>query len=140
MKSWISSLVLSTISTVTFSGISCGYLNITISNAMDQSCTLQNSVIYNGRLGDNPIPTTLTSGQLTPSFTLEQSYTGGPSLLLEYKCGSSNISFVSSQNFCFLSEGNIIGQVEVANNMQANYTVGPGYRGKLTGPSLQNRR
>ena len=121
MRSWISTLVLYTISTASFAGITCGYLNITINNTTGQNCTLQNSVIYNGSLGDIPIPSTIANGQMTQSFTLEQSYIGGPSLLLEYRCGTENISFVSSQDFCFLSAGNIIGQVEVANNMNAQY-------------------
>ena len=128
MKSRVVLLASCLFSTALFAsnGVTCGYLNVTIVNATGQACTLQNAKIYSGVLDDSVIPATVASGEMTPSFSLEQTHTRGPSVLLNYKCGSKSISFVSEQNFCFLSAGSISGRVETANNMDGQYTTIPG--------------
>lgn len=104
-------------------GATCGFLNVTIINASGKTCSLQRSKIYNGTLDDSTIPTSIAAGEMTSSFSLEQTYTRGPSVLLSYQCGANSISFVSEQNFCFISAGSISGLVETAKNMSGEYTA-----------------
>ena len=104
-------------------GATCGFLNVTIINGSGKTCSLQSSKIYNGILEDSVIPTSIAVGEMTLSFSLEQTYITGPSILLSYRCGNNSISFVSEQNFCFLNAGSISGRVETANNMSGEFAA-----------------
>ena len=127
LKSWIGLQAMSLAPTMLFAGgLTCGYLNITLINSTANTCLLKTSTIYNGSLADGSIPTTIASGEMTSSFSLQQDYTSGPGMLLEYQCGTNRISFASAQNLCFLEAGSILGQVEVAHNMSISYVDTPG--------------
>lgn len=126
MKSWIALLGSCFFTSVSFAGLTCGYLNVSITNASDQDCTLRQSIIYNGNLGNVPVPTTIPSGQTALTFTIQQGFSSGPSFMLSYLCGSKSIAFVTEQNFCFLQGGEILGQTQLAQNMKASYSAIPG--------------
>lgn len=100
----------------------CGNLSITITNTTGEPCTLMNSYLYHGYyLLSSSTPTFIPPGTVAGPIFLEQGIFG-PELELTYSCGFNRlVTFSSKQNYCFLSAGQVYGQVQYSQNVRADY-------------------
>ncbi len=106
--------------------LSCGYLNITVVNNTGHDCVLRNTKIYNRSRVDGDISQVIANGSMAPTFRIQQTYTNGPSIQLDYQCENKTIAITSRQNYCFLSAGDISGTTESSNNVRAQYNTSLG--------------
>jgi hypothetical protein len=100
----------------------CNKLNIMITNLSPNACTLINSTLRHGYFKyTSSVPMFLPAGTTTSPIILEQSVYG-PELELTYACGENKlVTFVSKQNYCFLSAGDVYGDVTYKQNIDADY-------------------
>lgn len=100
----------------------CGSLNIMITNLTKEPCTLLSAYLYHGYYSyTSSVPAFIPPGTSAGPIFLEQGFFG-PELELTYSCGPGSIvTFNSKQNYCFLSAGDVYGQVKYAQNTAADY-------------------
>jgi hypothetical protein len=99
----------------------CGILHIQIANVTSHSCILIESQIIHGVLKSSA-PTAIPSND-SKYFDIEQTL-HGPDIVLTYDCGGKQISFLSKQDFCWLSAGKITGHILASGpEIEASYTI-----------------
>lgn len=106
--------------------VDCGYLNIAVLNRTGASCYLSGTQLNSGRIVFGAPSQEIQNGSLSPNFRVQQSYTQGPSIRLNYDCQNKTVVLTSKQNLCFLQAGNISGSVDSSINMLANFVATPG--------------
>ncbi len=104
----------------------CGNLNVSIFNRSGHTCLLRTTTIQNGAIIFGQAPQLIENGEKTPLFTIQQSYTMGPSVQLEYVCDNKSVSIKSRQNMCIIYAGFVSGDYTSSNNVQASYTAKEG--------------
>lgn len=101
----------------------CGNLNVSISNETGDTCQLLKSETLSGSIIAGSIPQILQNAQGSQTFTIQQSYTSGPSIRLEYRCENKQITFISKQGLCITYSAHILGKTENStSNIKAIYT------------------
>ena len=100
----------------------CWNLDVVIKNQTGHQCQLVTSNIEQGQLAGGLIPSTIENGQQTYPFSIEQTYTQGPKVSLQYQCKNKTITITSQQGLCVLFAGPVIGTFQSSNNVRANLT------------------
>lgn len=100
----------------------CGKLSVMITNTTGSTCSLISSNLQHGYFKyTSSVPMYIPTNTTTTPIYLEQSMFG-PELELSYSCGEDKVlTFTSKQNLCFLSAGDVTGQVSLAKNGSADY-------------------
>lgn len=101
----------------------CGNLNVSVFNKSGHTCTLRSTNLINGQLIFGQVPGIIENGEKALSFTLQQTYTAGPSIRLEYECDNKTISIVSRQDLCVMYAGSVSGDYSSSNNVHADYVA-----------------
>ena len=126
--------VLCSTAAITSSAEGCGHLSITLINNTGSECVLQHSKIYNYSHVVGEIPQVIADGYTAPKFSIQQTYTSGPGIQLYYVCKNKTIVISSRQNYCFLSAGDVFGEIDSSENIYAKYKVSLGdYSAHLPG-------
>lgn len=99
----------------------CDNLNVALFNKSGHLCTLRSTNLINGQIIAGEAPQLIENGEQAISFTLQQTYTAGPGIRLEYECGNKTISIVSRQDLCVMYAGTITGDYSGSNNVRADY-------------------
>ncbi|QMT59403.1 hypothetical protein [Legionella sp. PC997] len=104
----------------------CGTLNVSVFNKSGHTCTLRAMNLINGQIIIGQAPGIIANGEKAPSFTLQQTYSAGPNIRLEYECDNKTISIVSRQDLCVMYAGAISGSYSSSNNVHADFltTIG----------------
>ncbi len=128
----LTSLLLST--SVLADELRCGYLHIAMINNTGHNCILTGKKVINSYRVDGAIPEFIPNNTLTPSFRIQQTYTSGPQISLEYQCENKTIKITSQQDYCFMAAGQITGKTQLSNNAHADYATMTGsYWGDIHG-------
>lgn len=102
--------------------LQCGYLHIFINNQSGHTCFLNYQRVDNGQLANGSmIPDSIKNGEKTQAIVMQQGYTRGPNLRLEYDCEDNLVVMTSQQNLCWLTAGNITGDTINTNEVYASY-------------------
>lgn len=99
----------------------CGNLNISVYNKSGHTCALRSSNLMNGQIIFGQVPGIVENGEKSLSFTLQQTYSAGPSIRLEFECDNKTISIVSRQDLCVMYAGSVSGDHTSSNNIHADY-------------------
>lgn len=101
----------------------CGHLNVSVFNKSGHKCTLRSTNLTNGQIIFGQVPGLIENGEKALSFTIQQTYSAGPNIHLEYECDNKTISIVSRQDLCVMSAGSVSGDYSSSNNVHAEYVA-----------------
>ncbi|PJD94485.1 MAG: hypothetical protein CK426_03760 [Legionella sp.] len=101
----------------------CNHLNISIFNKSGHACVLRSTNLTSGQIIMGQAPSIIENGEKALTFTLQQTYTTGPNIRLEYECENKTISISSRQDLCVMYAGFIYGDYSSSNNVHANYSA-----------------
>lgn len=105
--------------------LQCGYLHINIINQSGYTCKLSYHRQDYGTIASGTIPQSIANGEKAQPIVVQQSYTHGPNLRLEYDCANKKednlVILTSQQNLCVLTAGNINADTINTNEVYATF-------------------
>ena len=65
----------------------------------------------------------IPNGYSSLPFTMEQTYTHGPSIQMSYKCMNKTFTVASKQDYCFFNAGKVYGDIISSNNVHVDNKI-----------------
>lgn len=100
----------------------CGNLTITLKNNTGSVCTLRSSHLISGAILFGEVPSKLDDKAKAIALQLQQSYTAGPNIRIEYNCNNKVIDLHSRQDLCIVTPGLVKGSYN-SNGIHADYNT-----------------